>query len=140
MAGRFPVAPMLPVEVQPSPHTGSFPEPPGPASVGERAAVPKFEYAARFPARLLAATLMTWGQSAGAVPETATSSLPAAVTTVTPRAHASVAACRRAAAQGPAAPSESEITWAGWSLCGTEGTSPPDAHSMAAIRSDSAPP
>src|SRR5205807_5477101 len=89
ITARFPDAPMPPVDVQPSPHTSSVPEPPGAASVGDRAAVPKFEYAARFPARLLAATLTTCGQSAGAVPAMGASSLPAAATTVTPRAQAS---------------------------------------------------
>jgi hypothetical protein len=102
---------------------------------------PKLEYSALFPARSVAATVMTLSQlaqskvpaswGAGRVPR-----FPAATTIVVPRATAASTALCMAASQGPSRPRLMLMTSAGVPLSGTPATVPPEAQVTASMMSE----
>src|SRR5690554_5761871 len=88
----------------------------------------------------VAPTVMTFWQFAGVKYEVGDAEFPAATMTTEPRARApSIAACV-AGEQVPGPPSERLRTFAGVAFAGTPVTEPPEAHVMAAMMSEFAPP
>ena len=101
---------------------------------------PKFEYGARAPARVVAATVMTPLQLAGVKPLELAFELPAATTTTVPRERAPSMAVCMAMPHAPEPPRLRLITSAGVGLAGTPLTLPPDAHTTASAMSAVEPP
>src|SRR6185369_7734836 len=115
--------------------------PPVPAPPGAEITMvlPKFEYEARAPARVVAATEITPEQFAGEELVTFWFSLPAATTNTEPRLRAPVIAAWNDP-HAPPPPSERLSTLATFALAGTPETLPPDAHVIASTMSDTDPP